>query len=540
MTQSKPVIAMPPTGWALGLIVIAFLVPGLIGHDPWKSDDAIGIGLVHAMLDTGNWLTLQLAGEPYFEDGPLFYWLAAALAKATSWFLSLHNSARIATLLSFAVAFYFTRLAARELYGKRAGDLSVLALLGCLGLLVHAHAAIAEAAMLAALAVSYYGIAIAWKKPVKAGVCFGLGAGCAFLAKGLIAFVPPVMAALILLPIAMAKGVRSYVHAVALGILILIPAAFSWPAVIAIVDPEYFAGWIAWQWNQVAGIPRISVSLDYLKILAWAAWPAWPLALWAAWEFRNNLTNPRFATPLVAALVSVAMLVTNQSSRDLDALALLVPLAIPAGSVAANLRRGAAGALTWFSLMTFSLVALAIWLFWFASLTGVPARMATSATRLEPGFIATFNWIPVTIAVIYSCGWIWFIRRAEFSILRALPIWAAGVTLIWGLAMTLWISWIDYGKSYRRVVETIASHVRVEEGCIRSRGLGEAQRAVFHYHGGIVTRRAEIDRGATCPYLLVQTTSVNTEEYPDIEWLRVYDGGRPRDKERYWLFRRLN
>ena len=73
-----------------------------------------------------------------------------------------------------------------------------------------------------------------------------------------------------------------------------------------------------------------------------------------------------------------------------------------------------------------------------------------------------------------------------------------------------------------------------------SRGLGETQRAVFHYHGGILTRRAEIDRGATCPYLLVQTTTVDSEEYPDIEWFRIYEGGRPRDRERYWLFKRLD
>ena len=534
------IIALPPARWGLALLAVAFLVPGLFGHDPWKTDDAIGIGIVHSIFDRGAWLTLELAGEHYYEDGPLYYWFAAILAKGASFFMPVHDGARLATLISMATALYFTRLAARELYGKRAGDLSLLALLGSLGLLVHGHEVTAETAMLGALAVAYYGIAIAWKKPIKAGICFGLGTGCAFLAKGLIAFIPPLLAAIILMPVAYVKGTRSFNYAVLLGVLILFPVAFIWPAAIAIVDPVYFAGWVAWQWNHIVGAPSLSVSIDYLKILAWAAWPAWPLALWATWEFRGNLANPRFATPLVASLVSVAMVITNQSSRELDALALLVPLAIPAGSAAMSLRRGAANALAWFSLMTFSLIAIAIWLFWIASQTGFPPRMAASVTRLEPGFLATFNAFAVSCAALFSIAWIWFVRRAELSTLRALPFWAGGVILTWGLTMTLWIDWIDYGKTYRPVVESIAAYVRAEEGCLASRGLGEAQRAVFHYHGGILTRRAEIDRGATCPYLLVQTTSIDSEEYPDIEWLRVYEGARPRDKERYWLFRRLD
>ncbi len=540
MAQPTSIIALPPSGWRLGLLVLAFLVPGIIGHDPWKTDDAIGIGIVHSMVDRGAWLTLELAGEPYYDDGPLYYWVASILAQAARFMLPLHDGARLATLLLVLIAFFFTRLAARELYGKRAGDLSLLALLGSLGLIVHAHEVTAETAMLGALATAYYGIAIAWKKPVKAGIYFGVGTGCAFLAKGLIAFIPPLLAALILLPVALANGTRSFIYAVLLGLLILIPVAFAWPAALAIVDPGYFAGWINWQWENVVGAPRLSVSLEYLKILAWAAWPAWPLALWGAWEFRSNLANPRFATPLVAALVSAAILVTNQSSRDLDALAILVPLAIPAGSAAMTLRRGAANALAWFSLMTFSLIAAALWLFWIAAQTGFPARMAATVTRLEPGFIATFSFIAVICAAAYSIVWIWIIRRAELTTLRALPYWAVGVTLIWGLTMTLWIGWIDYGKTYRPIVESISAFIREDEGCVASRGLGEVQRAVFHYHGGILTRRREIERGATCPYLLVQTTEVEREEYPDVEWFRVYEGSRPRDKERYWLFKRLD
>jgi len=531
---------LPPAGWRLALFAAAFLLPGLLGHDPWKTDDAIGIGIVHSMLERGAWLTPELAGEAYLEDGPLFYWLAALSALAFGSLLPAHDAMRLATLLSMAVALYFTRLAARELYGKRAGDLSVLALAGCLGLMAHAHEATAETAMLGALAGAYYGIAIAWKKPLKAGICFGLGSGCAFLSKGLVAFIPPVAAALILVPVAMASRTRSFVFAAGIGAVIATALVLGWVLAAVAFDPEYVGSWLAWQFDHVASRPRWSVSREYLKMLAWAAWPVWPLALWAIWAFRSQLPNPRYAVPLVASLVSLAILLASPSARELDALAMLVPLAIPAGAVVMNLRRGAANALAWFSVMTFGLAALAIWAFWLAVQLGFPQPMAGSAARLEPGFVPEVHVPGLLAALALTAAWGALAFRMGHSTLRAIPMWTAGAVLVWGLAMTLWIHWIDYGKTYRHVAQGLAANIVADEGCIASRGLGQVQRAAFHYHGGIVTRRTELGRGATCPYLLVQTTAVDDEEFPDYEFFRIWEGGRPRDRERYWLFKRID
>ena len=36
--------------------------------------------------------------------------------------------------------------------------------------------------------------------------------------------------------------------------------------------------------------------------------------------------------------------------------------------------------------------------------------------------------------------------------------WLAGVALAWGLAMTLWLPWLDHGKSYRGVIEDMKAH----------------------------------------------------------------------------------
>ena len=44
-------IPLPLHGWPLVGLALAFLLPGLIGHDPWKTVDAIGIGVVFGLLN---------------------------------------------------------------------------------------------------------------------------------------------------------------------------------------------------------------------------------------------------------------------------------------------------------------------------------------------------------------------------------------------------------------------------------------------------------------------------------------------------------
>ena len=93
--MSASTIPLPLTGRFLLLLVAAYMLPGLLGHDPWKTEDAIGFGIVNDMLTRGSWLTPHLAAEPFYEDGPLFYWIAAAAAKTLSLVMAPHNGAQI-------------------------------------------------------------------------------------------------------------------------------------------------------------------------------------------------------------------------------------------------------------------------------------------------------------------------------------------------------------------------------------------------------------------------------------------------------------
>jgi 4-amino-4-deoxy-L-arabinose transferase-like glycosyltransferase len=531
-------IPLPLAGWPLVALAAAFLLPGLFGHDPWKTTDAVAFGVVHQMLDSGDWLLPRLAGEPYFEDGPLYFWISALAVKAFGSVLPPHDAARIASALFVVVALWFVRLAARELYGKQQGDLSMIALLGCLGLTWHAHETAPETAMLAGLAAAYYGVSISHRKPVKGGLVFGLGAGVAFLSQGIVALLQPLVAALLVLPLCASFRQRTFGFAVALGFTVLLPFLLVWPWLAHERSAAYFQGWLAWQIANVTNAPRPEEFLATLKTLAWAAWPVWPMTLWATWEYRRLLREPGFAVPFVAMIVSLVLLLFMASPREMDVVALLVPLAIPAGPAAIALRRGAANALMWFSMMTFTLAAGFIWVMWLATLAGSPESIARRAERLQPGFVIQVHWLPLTVAILLTAGSLILAFRAERSTLRSLTHWAAGVTLIWGLTMTLWIDWIDFGKTYRPVAESLREALPPKVRCVESRGLGESQRAVFHYHGGLLTRRAEVHGRTGCPYLLVQENTRDRAVDPGPGWRRVWEGSRPRDRERYRLYRR--
>src|SRR5258708_22155047 len=116
LSPSGPYRALKQAG--LVLLCVAWIVLGLIGHDPWKPDDATSFGIAYDMLRQGDWVVPHLAGTPAPERPPLFYGLAAATARAFEGFLPLHDGARIALGLCTAATLWVLSPAGRELYGR--------------------------------------------------------------------------------------------------------------------------------------------------------------------------------------------------------------------------------------------------------------------------------------------------------------------------------------------------------------------------------------------------------------------------------------
>jgi hypothetical protein len=71
--------------------------------------------------------------------------------------------------------------------------------------------------------------------------------------------------------------------------------------------------------------------------------------------------------------------------------------------------------------------------------------------------------------------------------------------------------------------------------CIESRGLGESQRAVFDYYAEVVTQPVERGDSNQCPVLLVQARQ-GENDYIAPVWKLIWEGRRPRDRERYRVY----
>ena len=545
--------ALPLARIPLLILVAVWLLPGLIGHDPWKSDDAIGIGIAHQFARDGDWLLPRLAGEHYAGDGPLFYWIAAAFARLLGGLLAQHDAARLAGGACIAMTLGFMQLAGRALHddarhdsdrrggdGRGRGDSVMLLFMGCTGLLLHAHEAINETALLAGLACAYYGAALVPKRPYAAGLALGCGLGAAFLASGLVAILPPLVALLatpLLVPDWRSRGAAL---ALACGLAVLLPWLVLWPALLYARSPELFGAWF-YQAN-LAVLTR-GFSLDStvytLQTLAWFAFPAWPIAFWALWDCRRKPRSAGVSVPLIALIAGLGIACLARPRGELPLLPLLLPLALLGGQALQDLRRGAANALAWFGGMTFSLLGGLIWLGYCALLTGVPPRIAANATRIEPGFVAHFAWLPLIAAGVLTLAWIALIAKSEHTPQRSVTFWTAGLALFWALTMLLWLPWIDYGKSYRKVAQAMRSSMPKQPGCIASLGLGEAQRAAFDYHAGIVTARTELGERHDCRLMLIQDSASQREPGPVGPWKKIWEGNRPGDRsEKFRLYAR--
>ena len=530
-------IALPLAPALFALLALAYLLPGLVGHDLWKTEDAIGIGVVHQMLEHGRWLVPHLAGEPYWDDGPFHYWIAALTAKVFGWVLAPHDGARIANGLMMAVVFALVHLTGRELYGKLEGTSAVLVLLGCLGLLVHAHETLGEISMLAGQALAWYGIAIARNRPHRGGWLLGLGLAVAALSKGVPAVVAPLVVAFTAPFLSSAWRRREYLPALTQGALVFLVLGGGWLALAQRDLDGILPLW--WRANEAQfTVPQGAALGFWGQTLLWATWPAWPLAAWTLWDARRRSFEPGTRMLIAAVAAGFVVLLSLAGPREIYALPLLVPLSLLAGAGVPSLRRGASNALAWFGVMSAAILGAIAWIGWFAMVTGFPVNAARQFTRLEPGHVAQFSWIAFAVALACTLAWLWLILRSEHSApFRSVTFWAAGITLLWALAMTLILSWIDYGKSYRTVAQALKKSIPQGTQCIESRGLDEPQRAIFDYRVEVVTLRAERHGDTGCPLLLVQARQGDSDNLGP-GWKFLWEGRRPRDRERYRLYQR--
>jgi len=569
---------------ALAALILLYVLPGFVGRDPWRTADAIGFGIAHAMFSGSarQWLLPEVAGSPVTDAAPLAYWFAAGVARLLE-FLSLGAVDAAAGIRAAAAAWLIAgllllrsateglarRAEAQPLdpfgagasplnYGRAIGDAALLIALATFGLVARVHETTPDAAMLTVTAAFAFGLMRSCDRARSGGAIVGASIAAAALVRS-----PAVALAFILAFLIALGGVR----ALRLNIRTLVPATIlsmlivglPWPIALSldgsVQSQLQLAGWVALP----IGSASLSTQVSWAtRTLPWFFWPSWPLAVRTIWFSRQRWADAPVGIPMALLLglligsFGVAVLTGRASETT------LIPLAVPLAMLAAiglpTLARSVTRLIDWFTVAVFSLFGLGVWGWWLAGLSGWPTKPAAQSIRFAAGFPgfgvgqaftfgSTFG-LAVYVGVIASLGWFalvrWRLSRQPPMLWRPVVLAGAGMTLAWFLLMTLWMPIFNWRNTYREVSLELAAAIKTttpinSQVCIGERGLDLAQRASFAWFGNL-----RFDPSAfPCSRLLVVDRRGQIQAEPEAGWILVWEGRRRADRnERFRLYRR--
>lgn len=548
-----PATLNPPDPYRLwkqaGLLLLAFawIALGLVGHDPWKFDDATTFGIAWEMSQRGDYVVPRLAGEVYLTHPPLVPALAALSEQWLSPPLEPFDAARLVAGGALALTLLFSGLASAELAGPTSRWLPVLILIGSVGLWDRGHVLSGELGVMAGLAMALYGQALALRRPIAGGAWLGIGAAAAFLSQGFAGPAWLAIGALALIALGAEWRRREYAATLLVAAVVAVGLSSPWLVALHRRDPSLLDAWLATEGlaQHIAyfGDTTRADPLYHARNLLWFAWPALPLIAWMLWTrgrgFNGGLAQPSVQIPGVLALAVYANLLVVPDPKLIQALPLLVPCALLASLEVDSLKRGFSAALDWFGILTFGLLAILVWGLWIdARVNGMSSAVAALFRDTEIGYRPTFHLGSVLAAIFLTLLWIALVRPARRSNRRALLNWAAGVTLAWCLYSTIWLPYLDSRRSYRAMIENLDAHLPAQ-GCVASRNLGDPQRALLFYFAGFATVREETHEQADCPALLVQYGAIVGPSPTLAGWHVTWEGRRRGDAtERYVLYRK--
>jgi 4-amino-4-deoxy-L-arabinose transferase-like glycosyltransferase len=552
--------------WALFALALLYILPGVIGREPWKNDDAASFGIMWTMAHGTwqDWLWPNIAGMSMPEEGPLVFWLGALCIKLFGGILGDVLAARIATIGIFllgALSLWYTtfnlgrRPEAQPLklafggqpepddFGRTLADAALLIYLGCLGLLQHSHETTAEPLLTALLALTLYRSVRYMERPcLRNAALIGLALGLMTLTRG---WVPPaalLVALFICTRFLAIPAVRALPHLL-LSLAVAAAVTLPWLVTATLMQPygqTPLTAWMAWNMSQL-GLPNLRAVQTFLRDGVWFFWPAWPFALWAAYAWRRQSNLLHIVVPTTFVTIASLLMLLHQAPDHAQLLMLMPPLAIMAAFGLLTVQRGAINAIDWFSVTVLTLGAALLWIFWYAQLTGWPPKPAHNVLKLIPGYVPEANWLATVVAAGATLGWFllvhWRVSRRPSVLWRAVVLSSGGVILIWILLMTLFLPHTNYSKSYATVARQAAAALPADTDCVMSNA-GPPQRASFAYFGKLpfsgVGQR-------DCKVLLWQeaTRSSVRAKLPPGHWTVLWEGRRASDRsERFRLLRR--
>jgi hypothetical protein len=525
---------------ALILFCLAYVLPGFLFRDAWKSVDLMSLGFMMDMAQgTSDWWHPTFRGHSPELLALLPYWLGAGFIELLGPWLQAQYAARVPFIASallgmgacwFAVfylsksskaqpvAFAFGGEAKEEDYARTMADAALLALIASLGLALPSHEVTPMLIQLCCVCMGFCSISMFTHEKFKSALLgtlslLGLslsGAPALSLAMGVIC------ASLI----ALEPEPQSHqsLHAWACLLISL---------VIALITPRQL-----WQWRVEWPHMTWSAWRGTLNLWVWFIWPAWPLALWTLWRWRHHWLTRQWSRHLLIPLsLGLFFCLSALLSVPADRILLLsLPFwATLAAYALPTLQRSVSALIDWFALIFFCGCAFIIWVVWMAMQTGWPAQPAKNVSRLLPGFVPEFDALSFVVALVATMVWIalvhWRVGRKRHALWVRLVLPAAGAALCWLLLMSLWLPLLDYARSYKPLVAQVA-HTIEPDRCVRVSGLELAQLSAFQIHSNLkVIELEETPSDSThesCNWLLVESASKSNEkQLTQDDWIFV-------------------
>jgi 4-amino-4-deoxy-L-arabinose transferase-like glycosyltransferase len=560
-------VALPR--WGILALCLLYILPGLIGRDPWKGDDAAGFGIMWTMAHgtLADWLWPHVVGLPMPEEGPLAFWLGAICIKLFGGIFGDPMAARLSTgfffLLGSISVWYATYLLGRRAeaqplklafggqpeardFGRTLADGALLIYLGCLGLLLRSHETSAESLQISLIACTlYFCIRLLDEPGKRTALKIGVILGLLVLTRG---WVLPIALWLSVLTVC---AYRQQTQPLRQLVLIALPVACVvagiWLTAITMFHPydsSPYQAWMLWNYRQF-NIPNVDSISYLLRNGIWFSWPAWPFAAWAIYAWRKQEKALHISLPVGFLVCFIVLAVVNHNSEQSLLLPILPPLAILAAFGLPTMKRSAINAVDWFSVIVFTGAAGFIWIVWMAQQTGWPAKWAKKAVVMVPGYQPSFSPFVFVVALAATIAWFclvyWRISRRPAVLWRAVVLSSGGVILSWLLLLSLWLPWFDQRVSYAPLAQELAAHILDSNSCIQA-NIDPSQRASFAYFGQL---RFSGFSDNNCPLLLIQNTKVASRvstlppEYKAAQWKAIWSGHRAADKdEQFTLYQR--
>ncbi|NEN75060.1 hypothetical protein F9B74_01800 [Pelistega sp. NLN82] len=536
-------------------VMIAYIIAGLYGRDPWKTDDLVGIATMMSALEENHWLSTYIGVLPYPELGPLTHIIGGVFIYLFSPLFEFFVSPAQAHILAARLPnfFYFfsmlwgvwygTYLLARRPeaqplhlpfggepnprdYGRMIADVALLFLLASVGIVIRLHETSYFPLLMAIYGVAFYGFVRFLDHPTQGSLVLGTMLVAAFMTRGVVGVTPLLLVSLSLF-ITRIYNLRLKVF-LFISLLLATLLSVVWLASTYNIDPEWVVNWWDYQ-RQLFSLSHWLETPKNLRDLSWFLWPCWPFALLALWNWRQWFDTPHIFIPTSFVIANLLVIFTTARAFEPEYAPLTIAFAILAALAIPTLKRSLINLLDWYSIMVVSFALIAIWVGWVALHFGIPQQIHHNIMRLIPGFDTRILWINVIAGIIICIFWYrlvaWRIKSNPKAMWRGLTLAAAGTTITWFLLSALWLPAINYNRSYRTVGESFAQLKLPTQTCIRGENLGEGQRAAFYLFGNV-----HFSQDEACRYMLLQTNKeslLNSSfKNPSIIWQGQRDSER--------------